>query len=59
LICVQLKNSAGGKIWHVIGYSHLRPSHKTDAIERIAQHSPTVFTTPAKEPEKKEAARAA
>ena len=27
--------------------SHLSPSHKAEAVERIAQNSPTVFTTPA------------
>ena len=28
-------------------YTHLSPTHKADAVERIAQNSPTVFTTPA------------
>jgi len=28
-------------------YTHLSPTHKADAVERIAQNFPTVFTTPA------------
>ena len=27
-------------------YTHLSPTHKAEAVERIAQSSPTVFTTP-------------
>jgi len=26
-------------------YTHLSPTHKADAVERIAQNSPTLFTT--------------
>jgi hypothetical protein len=29
-------------------YAHLSATHKADAVERIAQNSPTLFTTPAK-----------
>ena len=29
-------------------YTHLSPTHKADAVERIAQNSPTVFPTPEK-----------
>ncbi len=28
-------------------YTHLSPTHKAEAVERIAQNSPTLFTTPA------------
>jgi hypothetical protein len=28
-------------------YAHLSPSHKAEAIERIASNFPTGFTTPA------------
>jgi hypothetical protein len=28
-------------------YAHLSPSHKAEAIERIASNFPTLFTTPA------------
>ena len=27
-------------------YSHLSPSHKAEAIERLASNFPTLFTTP-------------
>ena len=26
-------------------YTHLSPTHKAEAVERIAQNSPTLFTT--------------
>jgi len=29
-------------------YTHLSPTHKAEAVERIAQNSPTVFPTPEK-----------
>jgi len=29
----------------VESYTHLSPTHKADAVERIAQNSPTLFTT--------------
>jgi integrase len=29
-------------------YTHLTPTHKAEAVERIAENSPTVFTTPAR-----------
>ena len=29
-------------------YTHLSPRHKAEAVERIAQNSPPVFTTPEK-----------
>ena len=32
----------------VQGYTHLSPTHKADAVERIARNSPTLFTTPAR-----------
>jgi len=32
----------------VLRYSHLSPSHKAEAVERIADHFPTLFTTPEK-----------
>jgi len=28
-------------------YTHLSPTHKAEAVERIAENFPTVFTTPA------------
>ena len=28
-------------------YTHLSPTHKAEAVERIASNSPTLFTTPA------------
>ncbi len=31
-------------------YAHLSPSHKAEAVERIARHFPTLFTTAAREP---------
>jgi site-specific recombinase XerD len=30
----------------VMRYAHLSPAHKADAVERIANHSTTLFTTP-------------
>jgi integrase len=29
-------------------YTHLSPTHKAEAVERIARNSPTLFTTPSK-----------
>ena len=31
-------------------YTHLSPTHKAEAVERIAQNSPTGFTTPDRRP---------
>jgi hypothetical protein len=31
-------------------YSHLSPSHKAEAVEKIAVHFTTLFTTPKKSP---------
>jgi hypothetical protein len=39
----------------VMGYAHLSPGHKAEAIERIVKNFPTLFTTQVKEPEAVEA----
>lgn len=33
-------------------YAHLSPSHKSEAVEKIANHFPTLFTTPDSDPTK-------
>jgi len=44
--CGRSRSSAAGrKLEMVERYAHLSPSHKAEAIERIARNSPTLFTT--------------